>query len=183
MVFLLPLCPFQSTRPIRGVTHKALVGHQVAADISIHAPHTGRDAKDNGTVIEPELFQSTRPIRGATARQAQGVYLEKYFNPRAPYGARLSVLESHRQVCVYFNPRAPYGARRPLRQSKFVVLRISIHAPHTGRDIHFSRFTREGDISIHAPHTGRDNAVSGNTKISITISIHAPHTGRDHCCR
>ena len=39
-----PKVAFQSTRPIRGAT-KALVGHQVAADISINAPHTGRDSQ------------------------------------------------------------------------------------------------------------------------------------------
>ena len=34
-----------------------------------------------------------------------------------------------------FNPRAPYGARRRGSKSNALVLTISIHAPHTGRDL------------------------------------------------
>ena len=36
--------------------------------------------------------------------------------------------------------------------------RISIHAPHTGRDLFLLRSRHSSDISIHAPHTGRDLA-------------------------
>ena len=35
-----------------------------------------------------------------------------YFNPRAPYGARLRTLRACCGVLQYFNPRAPYGARQ-----------------------------------------------------------------------
>ena len=55
---------FQSTRPVRGATLRA---DNVAdgEDISIHAPRAGRD-----------LRNKKRPRRG------------RYFNPRAPCGAR-----------------------------------------------------------------------------------------------
>ena len=56
---------------------------------------------------------------------------------------------------------------------------ISIHAPHTGRDI--SRRNKQGVsswISIHAPHTGRDVSEL-EERLCPCISIHAPHTGRD----
>ena len=56
------------------------------------------------------------------------------FNPRAPYGARLY---SKLQVLILitdFNPRAPYGARRHRRNRESRDNRISILAPHTGRD-------------------------------------------------
>ena len=56
--------------------------------ISIHAPHTGRDDSAVRLMIN-----------------------DQYFNPRAPYGARL---------------------HDPLGTLHRVV--ISIHAPHTGRD-------------------------------------------------
>ncbi len=124
------------------------------------------------------LFQSTRPLRGATSRRGERVLPVNYFNPRAPYGARRAAgrPEDHtlfisihapltgrdefkKRFCImvyYFNPRAPYGARpfflvyaghgyvfqstRPLRGAtsfillRFVISRISIHAPLTGRD-------------------------------------------------
>ena len=100
---------FQSTRPIRGAT-AVLVSEAVFEDISIHAPHTGRDAPAGAVVcIEvisihaphtgrdtprtfsafiPALFQSTRPIRGATAQSIITTSAPTNFNPRAPYGAR-----------------------------------------------------------------------------------------------
>ena len=34
-----------------------------------------------------------------------------------------------------FNPRAPYGARQKLNKASNQILDISIHAPHTGRDV------------------------------------------------
>ena len=146
--------------------------------ISIHAPHTGRDPVFDEEYRIPLEFQSTRPIRGATVSIINPYYVEMDFNPRAPYGARLQALIG----------TVPAGF-------------ISIHAPHTGRDVFclaaescFTYFNPRApygarlslgaymsalhDISIHAPHTGRD---SGAWPISRgkKISIHAPHTGRD----
>ena len=79
---------------------------------------------------------------------------------------------------------------------------ISIHAPHTGRDLADKTVCATlNRISIHAPHTGRDGLIKflikvldefqstrpirGATKftrneiMTSNISIHAPHTGRD----
>ena len=78
------------------------------------------------------------------------------FNPRAPYGARLPPItfygkthtfQSTRPIRgathiiygvpyarLYFNPRAPYGARLEQTEEQFEIIKISIHAPHTGRD-------------------------------------------------
>ena len=147
---------FQSTRPIRGATspscgsagwtcisiHAPHTGRDESRDdqefdeiISIHAPHTGRDLKecrftaplftisihaphtgrDNDSPEQAEelrQFQSTRPIRGATSQQKDRLCGNGDFNPRAPYGARHSML---------FVPDFPFD--------------ISIHAPHTGRDV------------------------------------------------
>ena len=64
----------------------------------------------------------------------------KYFNPRSPYGERL--------VRIYFgffpghfNPRSPYGERQSLNQPDKLVFSISIHAPLTGSDPFFNRFS------------------------------------------
>ena len=87
-------------------------------------------------MLLPTLFQSTRPIRGATKASVETriVQAENYFNPRAPYGAR----RTGKLVALYgtqdFNPRAPYGARRAAKVRPRVIILISIHAPHTGRD-------------------------------------------------
>ena len=82
---------FQSTRPIRGATlevyfyqslfyhfnprapygarHNRLSDNMLCNNISIHAPHTGRDYDMNKNTMKAIQFQSTRPIRGATKKK------------------------------------------------------------------------------------------------------------------
>ena len=101
---------FQSTRPIRGATRKSVSTSKAEIDfnprapygarhsdrdmgncrsyISIHAPHTGRDACFDSSSSSLPTFQSTRPIRGATTATPSRRRSRPYFNPRAPYGAR-----------------------------------------------------------------------------------------------
>ena len=106
-----PTSTFQSTRPIRGAT--ADTWRQLHdLHISIHAPHTGRDARHGLTAEITITFQSTRPIRGATPAAHASATNRADFNPRAPYGARRAFVAAHGDA-----------------------LEISIHAPHTGRDL------------------------------------------------
>ena len=63
--------------------------------ISIHAPHTGRDYRLHSPTGISYIFQSTRPIRGATDLQRIPCTFQRYFNPRAPYGAR-------QQKCIIY---------------------------------------------------------------------------------
>ena len=166
---------FQSTRPIRGATKVTIIIVSLIY-ISIHAPHTGRDA-----------------------RKAPFLWTRPYFNPRAPYGARPPLVKILTRRGVFqstrpirgatrqkslmgkyhdnFNPRAPYGARRGSGR-RATYYHISIHAPHTGRDVRERAAPTAYCISIHAPHTGRDVQKSLGFLQTI-ISIHAPHTGRD----
>ena len=150
--------------------------------ISIHAPHTGRDLTQSISRICITQFQSTRPIRGATVPGSTGGRASRYFNPRAPYGARRAMCRllhkssgisihaphtgrdaltpSSRCCWQNFNPRAPYGARLPRVELFARQSPISIHAPHTGRDGNCDCTLFLGGISIHAPHTGRDLAAA-----------------------
>ena len=48
---------------------------------------------------------------GARPRHRRPPALQRYFNPRAPYGARPWRGPHSRRPGRYFNPRAPYGAR------------------------------------------------------------------------
>ena len=145
---------FQSTRPIRGAT-AVLVSEAVFEDISIHAPHTGRDAPAGAVVcIEvisihaphtgrdtprtfsafiPALFQSTRPIRGATAQSIITTSAPTNFNPRAPYGARPGRQDRMRHTQPHFNPRAPYGARLGLKPCKIICIYFNPRAPYGAR--------------------------------------------------
>ena len=170
-------------------------------DISILAPHTGRDVVLLYRIILLSSFQSSRPIRGATFAFAYVVNTDNaisilaphtgrdssiragdsgpgYFNPRAPYGARPPAGVRPRYYRNYFNPRAPYGARPARATTAIQGYTISILAPHTGRDSCFDLLFDIINISILAPHTGRDFSKHQQASC-VVISILAPHTGRD----
>ena len=107
--YLIGQAVFQSTRPMRGATMSKKEFAE-SINISIHAPHAGRD-----TAV------------------AVGGIIPLDFNPRAPCGARLrrvSQEDQHGKISIhaphagrdpyrfldfshlsYFNPRAPCGAR------------------------------------------------------------------------
>ena len=78
--------------------------------ISIHAPRVGRDSGRLSLSLPLYLFQSTRPVWGAT-RTAGRSPAPRYFNPRAPCGARLAGHDLYDVHAGNFNPRAPCGAR------------------------------------------------------------------------
>ena len=119
-------------------------------------PHTGCDIEGAVDKAHTHEFQSTHPIRDATLSPSAGRYRLGYFNPRIPYGMRLTDF-----LTV------------PLD------IRISIHASHTGCD----STTRNGKsfiFSFQSTHPIRDatrDAYYNNAR--YTISIHASHTGCD----
>ena len=136
----------------------ATVGDQVRPQselISIHAPLAGCDIDDLIPYANNAKFQSTHPSRGATRAIWIPHSWRKYFNPRAPCGAR------QRQHDALL--------RQPL---------ISIHAPRAGRDWSSGDKGCRHGISIHAPRAGRDILIEVDGK-TVVISIHAPHAGRD----
>ena len=106
------ICPhlsFQSTRPARGATE--LLGRAVLLEyISIHAPREGRDCKNSGY----------HPC--------------SYISIHAPREGRDCPHRGREQVRRYFNPRAPRGARLEMLMSIVDGIIISIHAPREGRD-------------------------------------------------
>ena len=119
--------------PHTGRDHIAVSAGGALHRISIHAPHTGRDAKKLRQEPEKDRFQSTRPIRGATVSAEQTEY-NSLFQSTRPIRGATSVRISEVSQPFYFNPRAPYGARRSVKMLSLALCRISIHAPHTGRD-------------------------------------------------
>ena len=146
---------FQSTRPIRGATRRRKScsagcayfnprapygarrhrgdGPSGGYRISIHAPHTGRDFAASPAIPVCMIFQSTRPIRGATSLGSITQTLVGHFNPRAPYGARLSPWATWRRRICYFNPRAPYGARRGALLHSLQLRDFNPRAPYGAR--------------------------------------------------
>ena len=132
----------------------------VHKDISIHAPHTGRD--------------SDRPENSRA---------DPDFNPRAPYGAR-PLRWAFVRLRVNFNPRAPYGARLVNNSNNGVV------GPkfQSTRPIRGATCTKEVTLSrtykFQSTRPIRGATLqSGLAYYPCSISIHAPHTGRDTTIR
>ena len=119
--------------PRMGRDAVALFAPGLQRAISIHAPRMGRDRLYCMTKTVDKLFQSTRPVWGATFSRSRCSRRRRYFNPRAPYGAR---------------PAASFAA--------VTARSISIHAPRMGRDCFLCLRYRQLYISIHAPRMGRD---------------------------
>ena len=100
--------------------------------ISIHAPRVGRDAARRLSRSSQRYFNPRAPC-GARHPRLCGAAGGRDFNPRAPCGARLKL----NRLCYLtedFNPRAPCGARRVVSEQIPRRMAISIHAPRVGRD-------------------------------------------------
>ena len=189
---------FQSTRPMRGATHG-----DVPVDaphlVSIHAPHAGRDLVRGALQIDADEFQSTRPMRGATIR-LKAVTTGSMFQSTRPM--RGATVQHIRNLSM-----RSFQSTRPMRGATILGIgephsnRVSIHAPHAGRDcgsscqcprrcsfnprapcgarLHLLQALHQSPkVSIHAPHAGRDKAALGLDG-GDDVSIHAPHAGRD----
>ena len=78
--------------------------------ISIHGLRMEPDEVDYCLKAMQKYFNPRAPY-GARPGSPHIFPQEYYFNPRAPYGARLHVVFSFLSILVHFNPRAPYGAR------------------------------------------------------------------------
>ena len=147
--------PFQSTRPIWGATRIHRV-HPAQRGISIHAPHMGRDCSTPLPCWSVLIFQSTRPIWGATGAMLGMSNWKSNISIHAPHMGRDTHCTPLCATGFYFNPRAPYGARLRLPSSTLLTMLISIHAPHMGRDDRRDGVNRRGfDFNPRAPYGAR----------------------------
>ena len=107
---------------------------ELAGDISIHAPHTGRDKRGLLSQVEATEFQSTRPIRGATSAHSWQRYSAHLFQSTRPIrGATYCAEEYHHTESQFQSTRPIRGATNQFLHAGLEIA-ISIHAPHTGRD-------------------------------------------------
>ena len=78
-------------------------------------------------------FQSTLPVGGATPFVEHSDEAAEHFNPRSPWGERLSDRALRARISN-FNPRSPWGERLSPARLRSSTARISIHAPRGGSD-------------------------------------------------
>ena len=140
-------------------------------------------------------------MRGATHHLSPPSQRPRNFNPRAPCGARRSILNGC-GVWTHFNPRAPCGARqnvspnqsiiavfqptRPLRGATILILPPALlvfyfnpRAPCGARHVNRFAWYTSRKISTHAPLAGRDGKIIDKRFNDNRISTHAPLAGRD----
>ena len=154
--------------------------HSCVAFVSIHAPRAGRDAESPQCAGEPLCFNPRAPC-GARPLNRQDANALRCFNPRAPCGAR-------RKRRVFGSSRKRFQSTRPVRgatvigglRSRFV--RVSIHAPRAGRDLHIRGHGREIGVSIHAPRAGRDPLSQKIRRVRRSFNPRAPCGARPYFC-
>ena len=145
-------------------------------------------------------FQSTLPVGGATIIDIQPFTPVHYFNPRSPWGERLTswifgldspLISIHaprggsdRTVPMlmyddhHFNPRSPWGERRSCPCCATSPAAFQSTLPVGGATALNWLGVQKSHISIHAPRGGSDNSPSNAPSVTH-ISIHAPRGGSD----
>ena len=130
-----------------------------AFNISIHAPHAGRDDW-NVIRVKPHYDISIH----------------------APHAGRDQCVVGQKNARRNFNPRAPCGARPPKGGTKVVTDRFQSTRPMRGATDRRPRTADRVSISIHAPHAGRDNLRMRSTVPNQHFNPRAPCGARRNSC-
>ena len=93
---------------------------------------------------------------GTTCSHALHDGTEKYFNSRAPCGARLHPSRS-RRLKTNFNSRAPCGARQETRPFSIKLRRFQLPCPVWGTTVTLCPFFGFQCISTPVPRVGHDD--------------------------
>ena len=124
---------FQFTRRLRAAISSITSLADLPSDISIHATPTGRDLTLQESIPCPVEFQFTRPIRAAI-RSDQLHSRTCSFQFTRPLRAAImerKISDTQKE----FQFARPNGPRCVYHCGLNVLVSISIHATHTGRDI------------------------------------------------
>ena len=147
--------------------------------ISIHAPRVGRDVSvlTTGLSIVAISIHAPRVGRDAPTRRPFD-RCGRYFNPRAPCGARL-VIGHCRALAAKFQSTRPVWGATGLALCFATLSRFQSTRPVWGATLPIIRGSVSLSISIHAPRVGRDEVSELLAMTRVKISIHAPRVGRD----
>ena len=168
---------FQSSRPLRGATEAATLTGARAPRFQSSRPLRG------ATIVSPSSRRGPRisilaPLAGRDWRTGRTHPDGNHFNPRAPCGARLSIIIIF-SIVNHFNPRAPCGARPPCGRWRRGSRRFQSSRPLRGATDRDAGGPRVKMISILAPLAGRDRDEYISDWALSFISILAPLAGRD----
>ena len=170
---------FQSTRPMRGATG-ALCTLKRRFAVSIHAPHAGRDGVGRGRRYSCRVSIHA-PHAGRDVTERLERLKEQGFNPRAPCGARRVPMNSGSCRMQFQSTRPMRGATGVGRGRRYSC-RVSIHAPHAGRDwlvCHWSR--RTASFNPRAPCGARLGSFPA-PPIALSFQSTRPMRGATAAC-
>ena len=138
-----------------GATRCSVWGRSSRPGISIHAPRGGSDQLRRVLVPGHKGFQSTLPVGGATQGQS-GPMPNAPISIHAPRGGSDGVLRAALQSFRYFNPRSPWGERLTIFSSRPVESVFQSTLPVGGATVQSYLCAALEEISIHAPRGGSD---------------------------
>ena len=127
------------------------------ADFNPRAPCGARRSTSRRST-RTSTFQSTRPVWGAT-QLTSAVLRPSAISIHAPRVGRDSWPATSTLAWRYFNPRAPCGARHPRWGQKSWCSRFQSTRPVWGATTTYNGAAYAAGISIHAPRVGRDSSV------------------------
>ena len=151
---------FQSTRPMRGATHRSQCPPPCRWHFNPRAP-CGARQRQIQVQLDQIPFQSTRPMRGATTCYLLYLSTVLNFNPRAPCGARPPRPVEVFAAAGFQSTRPMRGATPTLGLPVAGLILFQSTRPMRGATDQIDRLFALVGISIHAPHAGRD-APSGS---------------------
>ena len=122
---------FQSTRPMRGATWASRNGY-IVPDISIHAPHAGRDEKRT-CPPSPDRISIHAPHAGRDLSRC-GRPLFRPISIHAPHAGRDKTGFPSKRCRPLFQSTRPMRGATHKWDDTAGQKEISIHAPHAGRD-------------------------------------------------
>ena len=111
-----------------------LLAGQKVVTISIHAPLTGSDCRYAAKIVALQQISIHAPLTGSDSKKDTLLSVTSHFNPRSPYGERLSGFISS-AVWALFQSTLPLRGATRVDRYKYRRHLISIHAPLTGSDL------------------------------------------------
>ena len=143
------------------------------ADFNPRAP-CGARPDDAEQRARAPVFQPTRPLRGATGYYSHPDSMP-LISTHAPLAGRDIAIVKFFNLYRYFNPRAPCGARPLVLDGALIEHCISTHAPLAGRDrrrLHFGRIRK--NFNPRAPCGARPGNAGRTRRAGSHFNPRAP---------
>ena len=163
---------------MRGATALHRGAGRCKSDFNPRAPCGARRPSSPATAAVIRTFQPTRPLRGATVYGVRWLALEHAFQPTRPLRGATEIIGGDVHGRRNFNPRAPCGARRTLIVISKPCPVFQPTRPLRGATRPRRKRSSKSLFQPTRPLRGA-TAAAGWAGGGVMISTHAPLAGRD----